>query len=91
MFCSMEELEDACQRLAEVWQQILIPLEEAAKSIAEFFEELYNDPELWPKCNGIPPKKYGLSLQKKHSCKPSVPYRYIPITPKHLPYMRRTY
>lgn len=83
MFCSMEELENACQRLAEAWQQILIPLEEAAKSFADFFEELYNDAELWPKRNGIPPKK--------HSCKPSVPYQYIPITPKHLPYMRRTY
>lgn len=33
----MEELEDACQRLAEAWQQILIPLEEAAKSFADFF------------------------------------------------------
>lgn len=54
-------------------------------------EAIYNDPALWPKRNGVTPKKYGLSLQKKHLHKPFTPYRYIPITPKNLPYMRRTF
>lgn len=54
-------------------------------------EAIYNDPALWPKRNGVTPKKYGLSLQKKHLHKLFTPYQYIPITPKNLPYMRRTY
>lgn len=53
--------------------------------------EKLNDPALWPKRNGVAPKKYGLSLQKKHLHKPFTPYQYIPITPKNLPYMRRTF
>lgn len=54
-------------------------------------KEIGCDPALWPKRNGVTPKKYGLSLQKKHLHKPFTPYQYIPITPKNLPYMRRTY
>lgn len=61
------------------------------KLASEVLEAIYNDPALWPKRNGVTPKKYGLSLQKKHLRKPFTPYRYIPITPKNLPYMRRTY
>lgn len=33
----------------------------------EVLEAIYNDPALWPKRNGVTPKKYGLSLQKKRS------------------------
>lgn len=87
----LEEFEAACERFAEALREMLAPLEEAFDNLAEAFEALYNDPKLWPERDGIPPKKYGLSLRKKHSFKPSVPYQYIPVTPKHLPYMRRSY
>ena len=75
---SFDEFEDMCEKLAEAWQQILMPFEK----LSEVLEAIYNDPA---------PKKYGLSLQKKHLHKPFTPYQYIPITPKNLPYMRRTF
>lgn len=78
---SFDEFEDMCEKLAEAWQQILMPFEK----LSEVLEAL------WPKRNGVTPKEYGLSLQKKHLHKPFTPYQYIPITPKNLPYMRRTY
>lgn len=87
----LEEFEAACERFAEALREMLTPLEEVLNNLAEAFETLCNDPKLWPERNGISPKKYGLSLQKKHPYKPSVPYQYIPITRKHLPYMRRSY
>lgn len=84
---SFDEVKDMCEKLAEAWQQILMPFEK----LSEVLEAIYNDPALWPKRNGVTPKKYGLSLQKKHLHKPFTPYQYIPITPKNLPYMRRTF
>ena len=57
----------------------LLPFEK----ISEVLEAIYNDSALWPKRNGVTPKKY---LHK-----PFTPYQYIPITPKNLPYMRRTF
>ena len=39
---------------------------------------------------GTSPKKYGISL-RKHSRKAAMCYNYIPRTPRHLPYQRRTY
>lgn len=44
-----------------------------------------------PNAMALRRKKYGLSLQKKHLHKPFTPYQYIPITPKNLPYMRKTF
>ena len=71
---SFDEFEDMCEKLAEAWQQILMPFEK----LSEVPEAIYNDPALWPKRNGVTPKKYGLSLQKKHLHKPFTPYQYIP-------------
>lgn len=87
----LEEFEAACERFTEALREMLSPLEEALDNLAEAFESLCNDPKLWPERDGIPPKKYGLSLRKTRSFKPSVPYQYIPVTRKHLPYMRRNY
>lgn len=69
---SFDEFEDMCEKLAEAWQQILMPFEK----LSEVLEAIYNDPALWPKRNGVTPKKYGLSLQKKHLHKPFTPYQY---------------
>lgn len=59
-------------------------------SFDEFEDMCEKLAEAWQQ-NGVTPKKYGLSLQKKHLHKPFTPYQYIPITPKNLPYMRRTF
>lgn len=69
---SFDEFEDMCEKLAEAWQQILMPFEK----LSEVLEAINNDPALWPKRNGVTPKKYGLSLQKKHLHKPFTPYQY---------------
>lgn len=83
---SFDEFEDMCEKLAEAWQQILMPFEK----LSEVLEAIYNDPALWPKRNGVTPKKYGQSLQK-HSKKSFKQYDYIPIMAKNLPYQRRTF
>lgn len=67
------------------------PTEDIAKAFEAFSEAILDDDALWPNRYGMPPKKYGLSLQKKHLHKPFTPYQYIPITPKNLHYMRRTF
>lgn len=48
------------------------------------------DDVLWPNRYGMPPKKYGQSLQK-HSKKSFKRYDYIPIMTKNLPYQRRAF
>ena len=50
---SFDEFEDMCEKLAEAWQQILMPFEK----LSEVLEAIYNDPALWPKRNGVTPKK----------------------------------
>lgn len=42
---SFDEFEDMCEKLAEAWQQILMPFEK----LSEVLEAIYNDPALWPK------------------------------------------
>lgn len=49
-----------------------------------------DDDALWPNRYGMPPKKYGQSLQK-HSKKSFKQYDYIPIMAKNLPYQRRAF
>lgn len=83
---SFDEFEDMCEKLAEAWQQILMPFEK----LSEVLEAIYNDPALWPNRYGMPPKKYGQSLQK-HSKKSFKQYDYIPIMAKNLPYQRRAF
>lgn len=39
---SFDEFEDMCEKLAEAWQQILMPFEK----ISEVLEAIYNDPAL---------------------------------------------
>ena len=40
---SFDEFEDMCEKLAEAWQQILMPFEK----LSEVLEAIYNDPALW--------------------------------------------
>lgn len=87
----LEEFEAACERVAETLREMLVPFEEAVNNLAEALEALLNNPNLWPEHNGVSPKKHGLSLQKKRRYKSSVPYQYIPVAPRNLPYMRRNY
>lgn len=69
------------------------PTEDIVKAFEAFSEainQLADYDALWPKRYGMPPKKYGQSLQK-HSKKSFKQYDYIPIMAKNLPYQRRAY
>ena len=75
------------------------PTEDIVKAFEAFSEAInqlatdtviLDDDALWPNRYGMPPKKYGQSLQK-HSKKSFKQYDYIPIMAKNLPYQRRAF
>lgn len=73
------------------------PTEDIVKAFEAFSEAVtvtvsavLDDDALWPNRYGMPPKKYGQSLQK-HSKKSFKQYDYIPIMAKNLPYQRRAF
>lgn len=66
------------------------PTEDIVKAFEAFSEAVIDDDALWPNRYGMPPKKYGQSLQK-HSKKSFKQYDYIPIMAKNLPYQRRAF
>ena len=63
---------------------------EAINQLADYIVDEWGDDALWPNRYGMPPKKYGQSLQK-HSKKSFKQYDYIPIMAKNLPYQRRAF
>ena len=62
---------------------------EAINQLAADIVDAWED-VLWPNRYGMPPKKYGQSIQK-HSKKSFKRYDYIPIMTKNLPYQRRSF
>ena len=86
-----EDIVKAFEAFSEAINQLAADIVDAWEAVTVTVSAVLDDDTLWPKCNGVTPKKYGLSLQKKHLHKPFTPYQYIPITPKNLPYMRRTF
>ena len=80
---TLEQTSEVVVKIQEVWDAL-------AQSIAKMWEEIFSAPDMWPGQKSIPPKKYGMSLLKKRP-NPSVHYRYIPCTPRNLPYQRRSY
>lgn len=65
-------------------------INQLAADIVDSWEAVLDDDALWPNRYGMPPKKYGQSLQK-HSKKSFKQYDYIPIMAKNLPYQRRAF
>lgn len=65
-------------------------INQLAADIVDAWEAVLDDDALWPNRYGMPPKKYGQSLQK-HSKKSFKQYDYIPIMAKNLPYQRRAF
>lgn len=86
-----EDIAKAFEAFREAINQLAADIVDAWEAVTVTVSAVLDDDALWPKRNGVTPKKYGLSLQKKHLHKPFTPYQYIPITPKNLPYMRRTF
>ena len=86
----IEQFKKAAEKLADAWNEFGVSICKAADALAEIFESLFNNPELYPDAHGTSPKKYGMS-QRKRPYNSVCHYHYIPRAPRNLPYMRRAY
>ena len=71
-------------------EDVVKAFEALSEAVTVTVSAVLDDDALWPNRYGMPPKKYGQSLQK-HSQKSFKRYDYIPITAKNLPYQRRAF
>lgn len=80
---TMEEVLAVVQKITDAWAEV-------AQALEDMFRDLGNSDELWPKRNGLPPKKYGIALQKWRQ-KSVYCYHYTPPIPRNRPYQRRIF
>ena len=85
---TMEEALAVIQKIADAWNAFGQAMENAAQALQDMFRGLTDSNELWPKRNGVPPKKYGMSLHRLVRPSPSR-YQFVPVTPRNRPYQRR--
>lgn len=84
---TMEELQKACETLAEAWNKALEPMEKLAKALSEAFGRMYGS-------EGEPRK---IRTGRKHKSVKHVPdskmstYNYKPVVKRDLPYQRRNF
>lgn len=84
---SMEELQKACETLAEAWNKALEPMEKLAKALNEDFGRMYSSEE----------KTRKIRIGRKHKAVKRVPdskmstYNYMPAVKHNLPYQRRNF
>ena len=87
---TMEEALAIIQKIADAWNTFGQAMENAAQALQDMFRGLTDSDELWPKRNGVPPKKYGMPLYRR--VRPSPPrYQFVPVTPRNRPYQRRAF
>lgn len=87
---TMEEALAVIQKIADAWNAFGQAMENTAQALQDMFRGLAESDELWPKRNGVPPKKYGMSLHRR--VRPSPPrYQFVPTTPRNRPYQRRAF
>lgn len=87
---TMEETLAVVQKIKDAWVAFGQSMAEAAQALEDMFRNLGESNELWPKQNGIPPKKYGMSLHRRvHPAPPR--YKFIPVAPRNRPYQRRAF
>ena len=84
---TMEELQKACETLAEAWNKVLEPMEKLAKALSEAFGHMYGSEERTRK----------IHTDRKHKSVKRVPdskmstYNYMPAVKHNLPYQRRNF
>ena len=84
---TMEELQKACETLAEAWNKALEPMEKLAKALSEAFGRMYGSEEETRKiCDGRKHK----SVKRVQDSKMST-YNYKPVVKRNLPYQRRNF
>ena len=95
---TMEEALTVIQKIADAWNAFGQAMENAAQALQDMFRGLAESDELWPKRNGVPPKKYGMSLHRRvrsslHRRVRSSPprYQFVPVAPRNQPYQRRAF
>lgn len=87
---TMEEILAVVQKIKDAWVAFGQSMAEAAQALEDMFSNLGESDELWPKRNGIPPKKYGMSLHRR--VRPAPPrYQFVPVAPRTRPYQRRAF
>lgn len=85
-----EDIVKAFEAFSEAINQLAADIVDAWEAVTVTVSAVLDDDALWPNRYGMPPKKYGQSLQK-HSKKSFKQYDYIPIMAKNLPYQRRAF
>ena len=85
-----EDVVKAFEALSEAINRLSADIVDVVEAVTVTVSAVLDDDALWPNRYGMPPKKYGQSLQK-HSQKSFKRYDYIPITAKNLPYQRRAF
>lgn len=87
LMMDMEELQKACETLAEEWNKALEPMEKFAKALSEAFGRMYGSEEEHRKiCTGRKLK----SVKRVPDVKMST-YNYKPVVKRNLPYQRRNF
>lgn len=76
---TMEELQKACETLAEAWNKVLEPMEKLAKDLSEAFWRMYASEDRKLK-----------SVRRVPDSKMST-YNYKPVVKRNLPYQRRNF
>lgn len=85
-----EDIAKAFEAFSEAINQLADYIVDEWGAVAVTVSAVLDDSALWPNRYGMPPKKYGQSLQK-NSKKSFKQYDYIPIMAKNLPYQRRAF
>ena len=87
---TMEEALAVIQKIADAWNAFGQAMENTAQALQDMFRALAESDELWPKRNGVPPKKYGMSLYRRARSSPPR-YQFVPVAPRNQPYQRRAF
>ena len=85
-----EEALEVIQKIADAWAAFAQTIMDAAQALQDMFRGLAESDELWPKRNGVPPKKYGMSLHRRVRSSPPR-YQFVPVAPRNQPYQRRAF
>lgn len=84
---TMEELQKACESLAEAWNKALEPMEKLAKALSDAFGRMYGSKE---KNRKIRTDRKSKSVKCVPDSKMST-YNYKPVVKRNLPYQRRNF
>lgn len=84
---TMEELQKACETLAEAWNKALEPMEKFAEALSDAFRRMYASEEENRK---IRTGRKLKSVKRVPDVKMST-YNYKPIAKRNLPYQRRNF